>query len=81
MTIEVVPASDEAVKVRLARGKPAADIDALRKYHRKYYHATKQESEREHCKAELLVSEAVCIWSWRSLELLVSGTGLLSYAL
>ena len=26
------------VKVRLVRGKPVADVDALRKYHREYYH-------------------------------------------
>ena len=34
MTIEVVTANDEVVSVRLVRGKPVADIDALRKYHR-----------------------------------------------
>ena len=50
MTIEVTTANDQVVKVRLARGKPVADVDALRKYHREYYHANKQEVEREHCK-------------------------------
>jgi len=50
MTIEVTTANDEVVKVRLVKGKPVADIDALRKYHREYYHATKQEVECEHCK-------------------------------
>ena len=43
MTIEVVTANDEVVSVRLVRGRPVADIDALRKYHREYYHANKQE--------------------------------------
>ena len=41
MTIEGVTANDEVVSVRLVRGKPVADIDALRKYHREYYHANK----------------------------------------
>ncbi len=30
MTVEVVTASDEVVRVSLVRGKPAADLDALR---------------------------------------------------
>jgi hypothetical protein len=42
--------TDEVVKVRLVKGKPVADVDALRKYHREYYHATKQGVECEHCK-------------------------------
>ena len=42
--------TDEVVKVRLVKGKPVADVDALRKYHREYYRATKQGVEREHCK-------------------------------
>ena len=50
MNIEVTTANDEVVKVRLVKGKPVADIDALRKYHREYYRATKQEVECEHCK-------------------------------
>ena len=50
MPIEVTTANDQVVKVRLVRGKPVADIDALRKYHREYYHADKQEVECEHCK-------------------------------
>ena len=49
MTIEVVTANDEVVSVRLVRGMPVADIDALRKYHREYYHVNKQECECEHC--------------------------------
>ena len=48
MTCETT-ANDQVIKVRLVKGKPVADIDALRKYHREYYHATKQEVEREHC--------------------------------
>ncbi len=52
MTIEVTIANDEVVSVRLVRGKPVADIDALRKYHREYYHADKQEMECEHCKSK-----------------------------
>ena len=47
MTIET--ANNEVVSVRLVRGKPVADIDALRKYHREYYHVNKQECECEHC--------------------------------
>lgn len=50
MTVEVKTANDQVVSVRLVRGKPVADIDALRKYHREYYHANKQEVECEHCK-------------------------------
>ena len=38
----------ELLKVRLVRGKPVADVDALRKYHREYYHSNKQECECEH---------------------------------
>ena len=49
MTIEVKTGSDEVVSVRLVPGKPVADIDALRKYHREYYHANKLECECEHC--------------------------------
>ncbi len=49
MTIEVVTASNEVVSVSLVRGKPVADIDASRKYHREYYHANKLECECEHC--------------------------------
>ena len=50
MTIEVTTANDQVVKVRLVKGKPVADIDALRKCHREYYRATKQEVECELCK-------------------------------
>ena len=42
--------TDEVVKVSLVKGKPVSDVDALRKYHREYYHATKQGVECEHCK-------------------------------
>ncbi len=49
MTIEVVTASDEVVSERLVKGKPVADIDALRTHHREYYHANKLECECEHC--------------------------------
>ena len=42
--------TDEVVKVRLVKGKPVADVDALRKYHREYYRATKQGVECERCK-------------------------------
>jgi len=49
MTSETT-ANDQVIKVRLVKGKPVADIAALRKYHREYYHATKQEVECEHCK-------------------------------
>ncbi len=52
MTIEVTTAHDEVVSVRLVRGNPVADIDALRKYHREYYHANRQEMECEHCKSK-----------------------------
>ena len=51
MTLQLQVANGEAVScVRLAKGKPVKDIDALRKYHREYYHATKQGVECEHCK-------------------------------
>ena len=40
--------TDQPIKVRLVRGKPVADVDALRKYHREYYHTNKQECECEH---------------------------------
>ena len=51
MTLQVQIANGEVVScVRLVKGKPVKDIDALRKYHREYYHATKQGIECEHCK-------------------------------
>ena len=37
------------VKVRLVHGRPVADLGALRKYHREYYHARKEERECERC--------------------------------
>ena len=51
MTPQLQIANGEVVScVRLVKGKPVKDIDALRKYHREYYHATKQGVECEHCK-------------------------------
>ena len=51
MTLQLQIANGEVVScVRLVKGKPVKDIDALRKYHREYYHATKQGVECEHCK-------------------------------
>ena len=49
MRIDVTTANDQVAKVRLVKGKPVADIDALRKYHREYYHLNKQECECECC--------------------------------
>ena len=46
-------------KVRLVRGKPVADVDALRKYHREYYHANKQGCECEHCKRKFSSESAL----------------------
>ena len=51
MTLQLQIANGEVVScVRLVKGKPVKDIDALRKYHREYYHTTKQGVECEHCK-------------------------------
>ena len=51
MTLQLQIASGEVLScVRLAKGKPVKDIDALRKYHREYYHSTKQGVECERCK-------------------------------
>ena len=55
------------VKVRLVRGKPVADVDALRKYHREYYHANKQEGECEHCKSKFS-SESALVRHQRSAQ-------------
>ena len=66
MTIEVVTANDEVVSVRLVRGKPVADIDALRKYHREYYHANKQECECEHCTVKFSSQSALVRHQHRS---------------
>ena len=49
MTIDIQVANDTVVSVRLVKGKPVADIDALRKYHRDFYHANKKDRECEHC--------------------------------
>ena len=59
MTTEVTTANGEVVKVRLVKGKPVADIDALRKYHREYYHLNKQECECEHCKTKFTSQSAL----------------------
>ena len=53
------------VKVRLVRGKPVADVDALRKYHREYYHNNKQECECEHCHSKF-TSESALVRHQRS---------------
>ena len=51
MTLQLQIANGEVVScVRLVKGKPVKDTDALRKYHREYYHATKQGVECEQCK-------------------------------
>ena len=47
------------VKVRLVRGKPVTDVGALRKYHREYYHANKQEGECEPCKSKFSSESAL----------------------
>ena len=39
--------TDKPTKVRLVRGKPVADVDALRKCHREYYHTNKQVHQRK----------------------------------
>ena len=57
----------ELLKVRLARGKPVTDVDALRKYHREYYHANKQEGECEHCKSKFS-SESALVRHQRSAQ-------------
>ena len=59
MTLEMTTANGEVVKVRLVKGKPVADTDALRKYHREYYHLNKQECECEHCKTKLTSQSAL----------------------
>ena len=51
MTLQVQIANGEVVScMRLVKGKPVKDTDALRKYHREYYRTTKQGVECEHCK-------------------------------
>ena len=51
--------TDQPSKVRLVRGKPVADVDALRKYHREYYHSNKQECECEHCRSKFSSDSAL----------------------
>ena len=59
---------DEGIaKVRLERGKPVADVGALRKYHREYYRANKQEGECEHCKGKFS-SESALVRHQRSAQ-------------
>ena len=53
------------VKVRLVRGKPVADVDALRKYHREYYHNNKQECECQYCHSKF-TSESALVRHQRS---------------
>ena len=59
MTLELGIANGEVVSVRMVRGKPVKDIDALRKYHREYYHTYKQECECEHCKVKFSSQSAL----------------------
>ena len=59
MTLELGIANGEVVSVRMVRGKPVKDIDALRKYHREYYHTYKQECECEHCEAKFSSQSAL----------------------
>ena len=51
--------TDQPIKVRLVRGKPVADVDALRKYHREYYHSNKQGCECEYCHSKLSSGSAL----------------------
>ena len=57
--------AERIAKVRLVRGKPVADVDALRKYHREYYHSNKQECECEHCHSKF-TSESALVRHQRS---------------
>ena len=41
--------TEQPKKVRLVRGKPVTDVDALRKYHRECYRANKQGCDCKHC--------------------------------
>ena len=59
--------TDQPSKVRLVRGKPVADVDALRKYHREYYHSSKQERECEHCHSKFS-SESALVRHQRSAQ-------------
>ena len=59
MTSEVTTANDQVAKVRLLKGKPVADVHALRKYNREYYHLNKQECECEHCKTKFTSQSAL----------------------
>ena len=59
MTIDIQVANDTVVSVRLVKGKPVADIDALRKYHRDYYHANKENRECEHCTCKFTSQSAL----------------------
>ena len=60
MTLQLQIANGEVVScARLVKGKPVADIDALRKYYREYYHLNKQECECEHCKTKFTSQSAL----------------------
>ena len=59
-TTTTTTTTDEVVKVRLVKGEPVADVDALRKYQREYYRATKQGVECEHCK-HTYTSQSACV--------------------
>jgi hypothetical protein len=59
MPLELSIADGQVVKCRLVHGRPVKDIDALRKYHREYYHANKQEQECEHCKSKFTSQSAL----------------------
>ena len=67
MTIEVQTVNDQVVKSRLVRGKPVADIDALRKYRRKYYQANKEGQEPERCNCKFS-SKSALARRWRGSE-------------
>ena len=59
MTNHIQVANDTVVSVRLVKGKPVADIDALRKYHRDYYHANKENRECELCTCKFTSQSAL----------------------
>ena len=76
--------TEQPQKVRLVRGKPVADVDALRKYHREYYHANKQECNCEHCGRKFSSESALvryqrsaqkCLLLWAKAELEVLRRG------
>ena len=68
MTIQIQVANDTVASVRLVKGKPVADIDALRKYHRDYYHANKENRECEHCTCKFTSQSALVRHQRRNLK-------------